>query len=87
MAEVKLFRVEGYIKKPREKIFFRKEYRALTEREVLEKVFSELGSKHRAKRAEIVINQLKEIEPEEASDPVIRQMLEVMGDLSGEDRE
>ncbi len=39
-----------------------------------EKVYSEFGSKHRVKRNRIVIENIEEIPPEEAKDPVVRYM-------------
>ncbi|MCK4633537.1 50S ribosomal protein L18a, partial [Candidatus Bathyarchaeota archaeon] len=53
MSEVKVFRVTGKMVKPNLKTTFRKEVRALKPEDAKEKIFMELGSKHRAKRFQI----------------------------------
>lgn len=74
MSEVKVFRVEGKINKPNWKTAFKKEIRALKPEDAVEKVYKEMGSKHRAKRFQIKISKVKEIDPEEITDPVVRKL-------------
>ena len=74
MAQVKVFRVEGEIEKPGYKATFTKEFRAVTEKEAYEKVFSVIGGGEKVKRFQITIKQIKEIDPSEATDPVIREL-------------
>jgi large subunit ribosomal protein LX len=74
MSEIKVFRVSGEIRKPNFQTEFRKEVRALKPEDAVEKVYMELGSKHRVKRFQIRISQVEEIGPEEIESPLIRKM-------------
>ena len=74
MSEVKVFRVVGEIKKPNYRTSFRKEIRAVKPEEAVERVYAEIGSRHRAKRFQIKILRVEEIDPEEIQDPVVRRL-------------
>ena len=74
MSEVKVFRVSGMIKKPNLQTPFTKEIRALRSDDAAEKVFTELGSKHRAKRYQINIARIEEISREEITNPLIKKL-------------
>jgi len=74
MSEVKVFRITGKIDKPNWKTNFRKEVRALKPEDAVEKIYKELGSKHRAKRFQIKILKVKEISPEEVTNPIIKKL-------------
>jgi len=74
LVEVKVFRIEGEIIKPGYHSTFTKELRALTEKDALETVFSILGGGENIKRFQISIKQIKEIDPNEATDPVVRAL-------------
>lgn len=74
MTQVRVFRIEGAIKKYGYEATFTKEFRAITEKEALEKVYSVLGGGEKVKRFQITIKQIKEIDPSEATDPVIREL-------------
>ncbi|UCC58838.1 MAG: 50S ribosomal protein L18a [Candidatus Bathyarchaeum sp.] len=74
MSEIKVFRVSGEIRKPNFQTEFRKEVRALKPEDAVEKVYMELGSKHRVKRFQIRISQVEEIGPEEIESPLIRKL-------------
>ena len=67
MSEVKRFRVIGEIVKP--KLFspmkFSREVSATKLSHAIEKTYADLGSRHRAKRHEIKILRIEEIEPSE----------------------
>lgn len=67
MSNSKLYRIIGRIDKPGlyEPITFKKDIAAIKEAHALEKIFSELGSRHRAKRFQIKINSIEEVIPEE----------------------
>jgi large subunit ribosomal protein LX len=65
--------VIGEITKPNFKTRFQKEIRALKPEEVVENVYKEMGSKHRAKRFQIKILEVKEISPEEITNPMIKK--------------
>lgn len=75
MSEVKVFRVVGKIAKPNYQTDFRKEIRALKPEEAVEKVYMEIGSKHRAKRSQIKVLKIEEIGFDDVSDPTIRKMM------------
>ena len=64
MSEVKLYRIRGEIRKPQllEPMRFEKEIPATRLRDALEKIYCELGSRHRAKRFQIKILEVEEIE-------------------------
>ncbi len=55
MAEIKIYKVSGFYRKDKRKIPLTMEIRATKESEVLEKVYAEIGSRHGAKRNEILI--------------------------------
>lgn len=74
MAKVRVFRVEGEINKYGYHATFTKEFRALTEEDALEKTYSVLGGGEEVKRFQITIKQIKEIDPNEATDPVVRTL-------------
>ena len=69
MSEAKIFRVSGRIDKPRlyEPITFNKEIAAVKEAHALEKIYAEMGSRHRAKRFQIKIISVEEVVPEEGA--------------------
>ncbi len=68
MSGVRTFRITGRIDKPRlfEPITFRKEIAAAKEAHALEKIYAEMGSRHRAKRHQITIIEVEEMEEEGA---------------------
>jgi large subunit ribosomal protein LX len=74
MSEVKVFRVVGKIAKPNYQTDFRKEIRSLKPEEAVEKVYMEIGSKHRAKRSQIKVLKVEEIGFDDVSDPTIRKL-------------
>ena len=70
MSEVKVFLVEGEIRKPNYQTIFRRKIRALKPEHAVEAVYKELGSKHRVKRFQIRILNVREVEPEELKAPL-----------------
>lgn len=81
MCEVKVFRVTGEIRKPNLKTHFRKEVIAVKPEHAIEKVYTELGSKHRVKRFHIKIDKVEEIALNEVEDPLIRKLLAGEGEI------
>lgn len=75
MSEVKVFRVMGEIQKPNLKTPFRKEVIAVKPEHAVEKVYTELGSRHRVKRFHIKISKVEEVAPQDIEDPLIRKMV------------
>lgn len=71
---MKVFRVTGEIVKPTLHTGFRKEVRALKPEVAVEKVYQEIGSKHRVKRFQIRILKVEEVSPEEVESPVIKKL-------------
>jgi len=74
---VKIFKIEGQIRKPHFTSSFSKELRAVNPDEAVEKVCAELGGQHGIKRVHLRIDAVKELTLEEVEDPVIRTLSEV----------
>jgi len=67
MSEVKIYRIHGRIDKARlfEPITFKKDIAAAKENHAVERIYAEMGSRHRAKRHEIKILKVEEVEESE----------------------
>ena len=74
MSDVKVFRVTGEIRKPNYQTGFRKEVRSVKSEDAVEKIYTEVGSKHRAKRFQIKIIKVEEVPPEEIESFNIRKL-------------
>jgi large subunit ribosomal protein LX len=74
MSEVKVFRVSGEIRKPNFQTEFRKEVRSLKPEDAVEKVYMEIGSKHRVKRFQMRISKVEEIGAEEIENIIVKKM-------------
>jgi large subunit ribosomal protein LX len=72
---MKVFRVTGEIRKPNLKTTFRKEVIALKPEHAVEKVYAELGSKHRVKRVHIKIVNVEEVPSQEIENPLIKKLI------------
>ena len=81
--EVKVYRVTGVAlfspDRTRDWQPFTIDVRAVKKEDAVEKVYSDLGSKHKLKRAHIKILEVKEISPEEAKYKHIRDLSEIRG--------
>ncbi|MFX0024247.1 MAG: 50S ribosomal protein L18Ae [Candidatus Hermodarchaeota archaeon] len=75
MSEIKIFRIIGNYKKNHKKYLFRKEVRALKEKDALEKVLSQITSIGIYRR-QINIQEIKELSLEESQDHLIRELSE-----------
>ena len=71
---MKVFRVTGEINKPNLKTHFNKEIIAAKPEHAVEKVYAELGSKHRAKRFQIKIAKVEEVPPDQIADPLLKKL-------------
>jgi len=75
---VKIYRFYGYmligVSSAPEWRKFVKEIRAVKLSDALEKLYSELGSKHKVKRSNIKILKVEEISPEEALDKYVKEL-------------
>jgi large subunit ribosomal protein LX len=80
-GEIKVYRIVGYMMIGHDKYpvwqKFTQEVRALTEKEALEKVYSNLGSRHKLKRYHIRIEKVEVITPEEATHPEVLSLLKL----------
>jgi len=74
VSEIKIFRVVGRITKPNFQTDFRKEIRALKPEQAVERIYKEIGSKHRVKRFQIKILKVEEIGRDEITDPTVRKL-------------
>ena len=72
---MKVFRVMGEIQKTNLKTPFRKEVIAVKPEHAVEKVYTELGSRHRVKRFHIKISKVEEVAPQDIEDPLIRKIV------------
>jgi ribosomal protein L20A (L18A) len=73
MSEIKIFRIIGTYTRKHKKYLFRKEVRALREKDALEKALSQITSIGIYRR-QINIQEIKEIKPEECQDYLIREL-------------
>ncbi|MHA1771295.1 MAG: 50S ribosomal protein L18Ae [Candidatus Thorarchaeota archaeon] len=73
----KVWRITGEYLKLKRKYAFSKELVAVNEERAKERTLSELGSRHRVKRREIRIKDIKEIKPEEIHSLELRRLLGV----------
>jgi len=60
MSEVKKYKITGEIKKGRSKIPFSVEFSALKKEHAIQRLYSEMGSRHRARQFEIKIKDIQE---------------------------
>ena len=72
---MKVFRVMGEIRKPNLKTSFRKEVVAIKPEHAVEKVYAELGSKHRVKRFHIKITGVEEVPLQEIENPLLKKLV------------
>ncbi len=72
---MKAFKVTGEISKPRLNTPFTKEVIADKSEHAVEKVYSELGSRHRVKRHHIKIADVHEISPDQIENPILKKIV------------
>jgi large subunit ribosomal protein LX len=72
---MKAFRVTGEIHKPNLATPFAKEVIADKSEHAVEKVYAEIGSRHRVRRHHIKIISSKEIPAEEIENPVLKKLV------------
>jgi large subunit ribosomal protein LX len=65
LAEVKTFRIKGEVKKPRTTIPFVLELRAMKEQDAIDRVYTDMGSRHKARRLEIKLEKIEELKTSE----------------------
>jgi large subunit ribosomal protein LX len=64
MSEVKKFKITGEIKKGQTRIPFSVEFNAMKEADALQRLYSEMGSRHGARRFEIKVAKIQATERE-----------------------
>ena len=64
MSEVKKYNITGEIKKGKVKIPFSVEYAAMKQEQALQRLYAEMGSRHRARRFEIKVMNIREAKEE-----------------------
>jgi len=64
LAEVKKFKITGEVRKAKLRIPFSVEYEALKKEHAMQRLYAEMGSRHRARRSEIKIADIKESKEE-----------------------
>jgi large subunit ribosomal protein LX len=75
MTKLKVYRVTGEVLKPNLKSSFRKEILAEKPEHAREKVYAELGSKHRVKRFHVKITSVEEVSPENIENPLLKKFV------------
>ena len=71
----KIWRATGVYTKNKRSFTFSRELLADKDSHVREKILSELGSRHRVKRRDIDIAEIKEIKPEDVTNFELRKIL------------
>jgi large subunit ribosomal protein LX len=72
---MKVFKVTGEINKPELRTSFSKEIIADKSEHAIEKVYAEIGSRHRVKRHHIKIISVKEIPAVEIENPILKKLV------------
>jgi large subunit ribosomal protein LX len=72
---MKVFRVTGEITKPNLATPFKKEVLADKPEHAVEKVYAEIGSKHRVKRFHLQILKVEEVSTEEIENPILKKIV------------
>ncbi len=75
MSKLKVFRVTGEINKPKLKTPFAKEVVVAKPEHAVEKVYAEIGSKHRVKRHHIKILKVEEVSLDEIENPILKKIV------------
>jgi len=70
LSEVRTFKIAGEIKKGKTRIPFAVEVNALKQEHALQRLYSDMGSRHRARRFEITIISVEQVNKEEAAKDV-----------------
>ena len=72
---MKVFRVTGEIRKPNLATPFAKEVIAEKPEHAVERVYAEIGSKHRVKRYHLKISGVDEVPVEEIDNPLLKKII------------
>ena len=72
---MKVFRVTGEINKPNLKTPFAKEILAEKPEHAVERVYTEIGSRHRVKRFQMKVTKVEEVPVDEIEHPVLKKIV------------
>jgi large subunit ribosomal protein LX len=72
---MKAFKVTGEINKPKLKTPFVRELLADKSEHAVEKVYAEIGSRHRVKRCHVKISSVEEISAEQIINPILKKIV------------
>lgn len=72
---MKVFRITGEINKPNLNTTFKKEIVAAKPEHAVEKIYAELGSRHRVKRFQIRIDGVEEVSSENIENPLLKKLV------------
>ncbi len=72
---MKAYKVVGEINKPELKTSFAREVIADKSEHAVEKVYADIGSRHRVRRCHIKITSTKELKADEIVDPVVKKLV------------
>jgi large subunit ribosomal protein LX len=75
MNRLKVFKVTGEIRKPNLTTPFAKELIAAKSEHAVEKVYAEIGSRHRVKRCHMKIFKVEEVSPEAIQNPILKKLV------------
>ena len=72
---MKVFKVTGKIYKPNLKTDFVRELLADKPEHAEERVYAEIGSRHRVKRCHMKVTKVEEVSPEEIKNPILKKLV------------
>ncbi len=61
MSEVKLYKITGVLRKGGDKLPFKKEIRAMKKEDAIQHLYSDMGSRHKARKFDITIKNVEEV--------------------------
>ena len=61
MSQVKLYRITGELRKSGDNLPFKKEIKALKKEDAVQHLYSDMGSRHKARKFEITISSVEEV--------------------------
>ncbi|OLD14040.1 MAG: hypothetical protein AUI50_06260 [Crenarchaeota archaeon 13_1_40CM_2_52_14] len=67
MSQVRRFKITGALRKGGDNFPFSKEIRAVKKEDALQHLYSDMGSRHKARKFEITIKQIEELSEPEAA--------------------
>ena len=74
-GSITVFKITGNFKKGKKSQNFKKEVMGENKQQVIEHIYSIMGSKHRVKRREITISKIEEIPMDKVTDQIILQRI------------